>query len=415
MDKMNTSIPLLILGGRENTLAIVRSLGKKGITVNVCANEKAHALRSRYVAKKLPIPSSMAQADYWKNHLLTHPDPDLSHNIIFACDDDSIEFLYQHHAALKEKNYILDDFNTNLHRQLLDKKSTLELARKVGIATPNFWEVETLADVQQHEKEYIFPVILKPTFSHLFQRAFPAQKFLDAENFSELIRQAKRILDANLEFMICEKIPGPDSLLSSYYTYHTAESKPLFHYTKKIIRRFPMNQGGGSFHQSEWLPETAELGKRFFQSISFTGNGNIEFKKDQRDGQYKIIETNTRFTAGHPLLVAGNMDIALSIYCHLCQQEIPNLKQKGKLSYWYPVQDYMAYKELRAKGLINLKQWIKSIITQRKAYPFFMWNDPAPYLYEWRNLLYGKLNSLKNKKNHSEKNHDLSIQKGTLR
>lgn len=229
------------------------------------------------------------------------------------------------------------------------------------------------------------------------------------------MNQAKRIFDAKLEFMISEKIPGPDSLLSSYYTYHTAESKPLFHYTKKIIRRFPMNHGGASYHQSEWLPETAELGQRFFQSINFTGNGNIEFKKDLRDGQYKIIETNTRFTAGHPLLVAGNMDIALSIYCHLSQQKIPNLKQKGKLAYWYPVQDYMAYKELRNKGLINLKQWVKSIITRRKTYPFFMWDDPAPYLYEWRHLFYGKLDSLKNKRNHSKNKHDISIQKRTTR
>lgn len=392
MNKLNTDTAVLILGGRENALAIVRSLSKKGITVNISAAQNAHSLRSKYGALKFPVPSTSTQADYWEALLITKRNKYLSNNIIFACNDDAIEFLYQHREKLKE-HYILDDFNTKLHRQLLDKKSTLNLAKKVGIGIPAFWEVKSIDDIHALEKSFIYPVILKPTYSHHFQRAFQGKKFLDAQNFDELVIQSKHIFAKNIEFMICEKIPGPDSLLSSYYTYHTADHTPLFHFTKRIIRRFPMNHGGAVYHQAKWLPKTAELGQRFFQSINFTGNGNIEFKKDPRDGQYKIIETNTRFTAGHPLLVANNMDIALSIYCHLSQQTIPTLQQRNSLYYWYPVQDYMAYKELRLKGLINLTQWIKSLQTS-KVCPFFMWDDPMPALYEWKHLFYGKLKSL---------------------
>ena len=395
MTQLNTQTNVLVLGGRENALAILRSLSKKGITVNISATHNAHVLRSHYCANKYPIPASTSAIDYWKDLLITNAKTPLQNNILFACNDDAIEFLYQHREQLEE-NYILDDFNTDLHHQLLDKKSTLELAKKVGIGTPAFWEVTSIDDIHKLKDEFIYPVILKPTFSHLFQRAFQGKKFLDADNFDQLLAGAERIFTAKLEFIISEKIPGPDTLLSSYYTYHTADFKPLFHFTKQVIRRFPMNHGGGVYHQAKWLPETAELGKQFFQSIGFTGNGNIEFKKDLRDGQYKIIETNTRFTAGHPLLIASDMDIALSIYCHLTHQTLPNLHQRKNISYWYPVQDYMAYKELRNKGLINFKQWMQSL-RKKKVYPFFIWSDPLPALYEWKHLFDSKVKSLLHK------------------
>ena len=41
-----------------------------------------------------------------------------------------------------------------------------------------------------------------------------------------------------------------------------------------------VNRGGGCYHETKWLPETAELGRRFFTGIGFRGMGNIEFKRD---------------------------------------------------------------------------------------------------------------------------------------
>ncbi len=69
--------------------------------------------------------------------------------------------------------------------------------------------------------------------------------------------------------MICELIPGPDSQLSRYYTYITHDGQALFHFTKRVLRRYPVNEGPASYHMTQWLPDTAELGKRFFSRDAF--------------------------------------------------------------------------------------------------------------------------------------------------
>ncbi|MFK8066706.1 MAG: carboxylate--amine ligase [Gammaproteobacteria bacterium] len=394
----NNQPPVLLLGGRENALAIVRSLTKKGITVNASAKEDAHVFRSRFCNKKYPVPVVASQKEFWVDLLLsdqksTNVSDSLKGSVLFACNDDALQFLIENRSALEE-DYILDDYDPEIHAVLLDKQATLNLAKSVGIATPNFWNVDSLQDVREIEDEIIFPVIIKPIHSHLFQRQFDGKKYLRAENYDELLANATRVFDKQLEFMISELIPGPDTLLTSYYTYHDKDGNALYHYTKKVIRRFPLNSGAGCYHHSEWLPETAEQGKRFFKGINFRGKGNIEFKYDTRDNQYKIIECNTRFTGGHPLLVRSGADVAHAIYNHLTEQPLPDIGNKKDLGYWYPLPDLAAYRELKGKGLITIFGWVTSLL-KPQTFPFFKWDDPAPSIYEWKNVINEKLNRRK--------------------
>ena len=394
MSQNNTAKPsVLLLGGRENALAIVRSLSKKGITVNVSASASAHAFRSRYCNEKFPVLETMSQKEYWTELLFGNKHTHIKGSVIFACNDEAIQFLAENRSSLEE-DYILDDYDPEIHKALLDKQETLKLARSVGIATPNFWDISSINDVMKIEGDVIFPAIIKPIHSHLFQRQFNGKKYLRAESFEELVSNAALVMDKDLEFMISELIPGPDTLLSSYYTYHDKDGKPLYHYTKKVIRRFPLNSGAGCYHHSEWLPETAEQGMKFFQGINFRGNGNVEFKKDLRDGQYKIIESNTRFTGGHPLLVSSGADIAYAIYNHLVGEPVPEIGNYKQLGYWYPMPDFAAFRELQGKGLLSLTSWIKSLF-RKQTFPFFKWDDPVPSLYEWKNVIEMKLKKKK--------------------
>lgn len=182
--------------------------------------------------------------------------------------------------------------------------------------------------------------------------------------------------------MVVEMIPGPDSLLSSYYTYRTSNGALLYNYTKSIIRRWPVNRGGACFHQSEWLPETAEMGRRMFDGIGWQGIGNVEFKRDLRDGQLKIIEVNGRLTAGHPLVTRGGAPIDLIIYCHLTGQPLPHFDSYSQtMRLWEPLRDFMAFLQLRRTGELGFRGWI-SIVAQKIILPFCI-DDPLPGLAEF--------------------------------
>ena len=72
-------------------------------------------------------------------------------------------------------------------------------------------------------------------------------------------------------------IPGPDTQNCSYYTYRDQHGKELLHLTKRCVRRYPINQGKGTYQITEHLDDVQAMGRRFFDAIDYRGIGNLEF------------------------------------------------------------------------------------------------------------------------------------------
>ena len=370
-------IPVLILGGSENALSITRSLGRLGIPTYVSVSNGKNALYSKYTIQNFPYFNKKNVAEFWSELLLSGQNKFLHGSVILSCNDDAVEFFIKNREVLETK-YILDHTNADIQLAMLDKKKTLQMARSLGISTPNFWDVDKPSDLDSLTNEIKFPVMIKPIHSHLFQKQFGGKKYFKANTSEELNMFFKQIFETELQVMVSEIIPGPDTLLGSFYTYLDTTGKPLFHYTKKIIRRYPKNEGRACYHKTEWDEEIANLGLKFFKGINYRGLGNIEFKRDMRDGQLKVIECNPRFTAAQELLLQSGMDIALLIYNHLTRQPLPHLNSyKQNLHYWYPVKDYRAYLELKRKKEITTWGWLKSLL-HSQVFPYFQFSDPMP-------------------------------------
>jgi predicted ATP-grasp superfamily ATP-dependent carboligase len=370
--------PVLILGGQENALSIVRSLGARGVPVSVSAPRTCWALRSRYCARRYVVPPRESAADYWENLLLRSTDAALDGSVLFACSDEAIEFMSTRRDQLGRR-YLLDDHLASQQIAMLDKRETTRLAAQVGIPTPKQWPVGGVADVDAIESSVDFPVLVRPIHSHKFQRVF-GKKLFTVRDAGELRSKVAEAVAHGVEIIVCELIPGPDDLLSSYYTYIAPDGQHLFHFTKRIIRRSPPNFGLASYHATEWLPETAEMGKRFFRGIGFRGLGNIEFKRDPRDGQLKLIEVNARFTAPHELLVRAQMDIGWIIYLHVTGGIVPPANGfKEHLRLWHFLDDFDAYRDLRALGQLSFLSWVRSV-ARPQVLPYFSLHDPTPAL-----------------------------------
>jgi predicted ATP-grasp superfamily ATP-dependent carboligase len=370
-------VPVLVLGGQENAIAIVRSLGRRGIPVHVAARADCLAFRSRYCGDRFPWDRSANATSHFADLLLGTTPNHLRGSVLFPCSDDAIEFVADHCGTLRER-FAVPDFLPDLQRALLDKQRTLELARSAGVPVPNFWDLEGIEELEPRRHEITFPVMVKPLHSHLFQRAFGPKRFFTAGDFDELVQRARQVRERGLDAMVCEIIPGPDSLLSSYYTYIDGRGEHLFHFTKRVLRRYPMNQGGASYHITEWLPETAELGRRFFRGIGFQGLGNIEFKRDPRDNTLKVIECNARFTAAQWLLVRAGIDIAHLIYCHVTGRPVPTIgRYREHVRMWYPLEDYWAFREMRGQGMLTVWGWLRTVLRPQVT-PYFTITDPMP-------------------------------------
>lgn len=379
--KIDTSTPVILLGGRGNTLSIARNLGRLGVSIRVSGATGCIGMNSRYCCESFPVGSDQSTHEFWRDLLLSSR-RDLDGHIVFALCDDSVEFLLDHHEALRER-YILDDFVPQLRRDMLDKKRTLELAEQAGIPVPRSWMADDLEDLEKIRDELRFPAMVKPIHSHLFAPIMGCKLFIIEDSFDEVVEKVKLARQHDLQVMVVEMIPGPDDLLCSYFTYIDASGHSLFHYTKRVLRRFPVNRGGACYHITEWIPETAELGRRFFDAIGWRGMANIEFKRDVRDGKLKVIEVNPRFTAAHRLIVESGAPIDIMVYCSLTGQEVPTFESYMQdLRMWNPPRDFMAFRELNKRGKLSLSNWLHSVFFYKKILPVFSLSDPIPSFIE---------------------------------
>ena len=369
--------PILILGGNYNALSIARSIGRRGIDIYMSLRAGVYANYTRYAKKLFPYPTELEANDFWLNLLLDKSKDELYGSVIFPCSDEAVEFVSNHKDNLNP-HYILEDFDSEARLALLNKQKTIDLATSAEVPAPKYISISSQIDLDGIDSQVTYPAIVKPHYTYLFRKAFQGKKFFFVNNSKELHERLEQLSGHPFDVMICEFIPGPDNLLGSYYTYVDRDDRSLYHFTKKIIRRYPKNHGPATLHILEVDDEIEQLGRRFVSRNNLKGFLNVEFKKDLSDNQFKIIECNPRFTGANELLVRGGLDAAWIIYNYLIGLPIPapGPYKKG-LTLWFPFRDYNAYKELRALDEITPRQWFKSVF-RKHVDPVCGISDPIP-------------------------------------
>jgi|tagenome__1003787_1003787.scaffolds.fasta_scaffold20988464_3 D-aspartate ligase len=367
--------PAVVLGGSYNSLSVARALGRQGIEVHALGDGAGGALvrHSRYVRSYLPVESSAGAPDEWMKWLRTGPQG----AVLLPCSDGALEFLAMHRYELQALGYCPAAGADEVTLALLDKERTYELARRVGVAAPRTAAITTLEELRKVADDWDFPCALKPRHSHLFARRFGSKALVvkDAEALEAAFHATS---EHGLEMIVTEIIPGDDSRYCSYYSYLDEDGTPLFDFTKRKLRQNPPGFGLGTYHVSEWVPDAAELGLRFFTAIGLRGVGNVEFKRDSRNGQLVIIECNPRFTAADKLVRRAGVDMAtLSYRRALGLPVVPPTGFRHGVRQWHPVEDVLAFRAYRARGELGTAAWLLSL-ARPLGLPMSDVRDPRP-------------------------------------
>jgi predicted ATP-grasp superfamily ATP-dependent carboligase len=368
--------PVVILGGDANALSVARCLGRRGVRVFTLNDHEAPVRHSRY-CRLLPVPWMGSMEASWAGYVLG-PDAEwLRGSVLLACCDEALELIAHNRARLSER-FLLDESNPDAQLAMLNKLATYEAARAAGVPTPRFWVTGAGRSLRDLEPELVYPLLVKPLYSHRFAGRFGGKKFFVAGNVDELREGVETAGSAALEVMLVEQIPGPDDRLCSYYTYLDRDGTPQFDFTKRIIRRFPVGMGNGCAHITDRNPEVKEVALRLFRHVGLRGLANAEFKRDDRDGTLKLIECNARFTAANCLVASSGLDLAAFVYNRLVGLPPPATdRYRTGVRLWYPTQDFRAYLELRRRKQLSLWGWLRSI-AHRQTLPYFRWSDPLP-------------------------------------
>jgi D-aspartate ligase len=369
--------PAILFGGFFQTFKVVESLASRSIPVYALNNRWAEARYSRF-ARAIRLPENVPYPQAATDFLTGDASDYLEGSVLLAGGDQELEIISMHREMLKEK-FRLDLSNPVAQQTMLNKLATYKAAKEAGVPTPKFWQVRDEGDLQRLRDEFVYPLIVKPKVSHVFQRAFK-RKFFEAGNFQDLLDSYRMTERVGIEVVLLERIPGSDNKLCSYYTYLDEEGNALFDFTKRVIRRYPVNMGIGSYHITDRVEHVRELSLKLFRHVGLQGLANAEFISDERDGQLKLIECNARFTASNSLVARAGFDLGNFVYNRTVGIPQPPLTNfRTGLRLWDPLRDFRAFLQLRKRGELTLGQWIASIM-HRSSISYFSWRDPLPSL-----------------------------------
>jgi predicted ATP-grasp superfamily ATP-dependent carboligase len=372
---MSSFPPVVILGGQQNALAAARSLGARGVSVHTVGEFEGHVVgSSRFVHRG------------WRTRDPDHPKAEWMQwfergwapgAVVFPCSDAALEYLATVREPLRALGYRPLEAADDVTLAMLDKAATYEAAARVGVDVPRTEVVRTIEDVDRVAATFAYPCALKPCSSHRFTLQFGVKAVRVATD-EELRKAFARIRPSGLEMLVTEIVPGVDDEYRSYYTYLDDRGEPLFHFTKRKLRQYPPGFGLGTYHDTLWDPEVAELGLRFLSGVGLRGIGNVEFKRDARDGRLKLIECNPRLTAADRLVQAAGTDIPYVAYRRAAGLPVDEPQEcRDGVSLWDPGADIRAFLLARAVGDTTTRAWLAGVARPHHL-PYFEWRDPMP-------------------------------------
>jgi predicted ATP-grasp superfamily ATP-dependent carboligase len=363
--------PVILLGGAANALSVARQVGRLGAQVYALPEPPGLVVHSRYCRGLRP-------GGTWEQFLLGPESDFLRGAVLLACGDAGIQLIAARREQLAER-FRLDDSNPAAQRQMLDKLSTYRAAAAAGVPTPKFWVAESRQQLEAVRGELVFPLVVKPRLSHVFENK-TGKKLLVVNDYNGVAAAVDEIAATGTDCLLMELIPGPDDRLCSYFTYLDEDSRPMFHFTKRVIRRYPLMTGGACYHVTDRIPELPELANRLFRHVGLRGLANVEFKRDARDGRYKVIECNARFVASDCLVARSGINLAAFVYSRITGRELPKMDTYALgMRLWDPVRDFQAQAALRRRGELTLWQGLASVC-HRQTFQYFQWTDPLPAL-----------------------------------
>lgn len=372
------SAPAYVLSMESNGLGVARTLGREGISVvGIDHRSWAPGLTSRYVRPLLCGDMSKEPKEVLRLLL-----EDVRHNggrgVLFPASDAAVMFMSRHRSELASGfDFLLP--SENVEGALTNKRLQHEEALRLGIPVAETFFPGSEDDMARVIKGVHFPAFIKPLYSHLWFKRF-GNKGIIVKNPEELRARMAEVFETSLEVMVQSIIlpPGEDLFSVGAYFGRNGYISPPFVWHK--LRQYPPNFGVGSLAESAHQPEVVELAMKFMKGLGYQGIGYVEFKRDQRDGRWKMIEMNARTGATNALQAEAGLPLVLFEYNDLTGGPRPSIVDyRDGVLWWDSMNDLDSYRRLRMRGQITLRQWVRSWF-ESEVYAYYAPDDMRPAL-----------------------------------
>lgn len=391
-------IDVLVTGAETHQgIVVIRSLGRKGIGMLVTGDAKtSKGFYSRYATKHEVVPSSISESEAFVDSVLE----------LVRLND--IPYIY----PVTESSMIALDLRrdkvdavagliappSQLIRSALDKKKTLELARKVGIETSKTSYPNSSEEAVAIAEEWGYPVVLKPRAD--VRSNGPDGGFEFKAMFVKSTDQLRAVLK-NIELrdfpMMQDFASGPQTC---FHCFVEKGSDAHSFFQDDMVRMLPMWGGVGARRLSRPVDDQIrEQSKDLFRLMNWEGCAQTQWKGPGKDGLYKFLEVTVRLPASVGSPVASGIDMPWLNYRYFTGQSVKPATSFviGKHSRWFKGDTVTVFRHLTG----DMPESGDPLPTRRSM--FFSWlydfirpglkndvesfTDPMPGLVELKDLM----------------------------
>jgi protein-tyrosine-phosphatase/predicted ATP-grasp superfamily ATP-dependent carboligase len=379
---------VLVLGQEDRAfLAVIRSLGRRGLDVHVAwCPPDAVALKSRYVAAVHELPRYARDDDTWRRAFVELCDRE-RFDLVVPTNDTTIMPLVAHRDEL-EQHARLHLPSPEAYAICFDKGVTHDFAQAHGVPVPRQLRLALPASADAIPSDW-YPIVLKPLASFTLDD-------LDRKHF---VRRVTEPADLAREL---EHFTTARELLVQEYFQGTGVGVEMLAHEGHVLLAFQHlrvheRRGGGADSYRVSLPLRADMrdaATRMVAALAYTGVIMFEFKMNLETGAWVLLEINGRFWASLPLCLHAGADFPIHLYELLVEgrREFPQEYRHGVYCRNWTRDVIWLRENLRAPDgervpLGTVVRELTAALAGRESSDTFILDDPAPGVEDLRRMV----------------------------
>ena len=366
--------PAVVLGLLWAGLSFARSLGRAGVPVTgVTMHPHEFGVRSRYLRDVSRAPGDEAVLKALRAAAQGDAKP-----VLLPERDDHVELVLRHWDEVRELFELPLPDDPDVARRLRHKATLPQEAERAGLEAPRTVAADSIETLRALDLRP--PFLLKPVEGQHFAGSF-GEKVLVAQTKDELVAQWKRAKERRFDTVVQELVPDSEDGIWSLFTYIGRSGRPLANVTGVKVRQGPLHFGTSAVFRTTPQPRVRELGLRLLQSAGYKGFAQVELAYDRRDGDFKLLEVNTRVPMWAGVAMTRHFDIARIAYDDLCGRPEPEPVDLQQELWWaFFAKDLAVSLQMARRRELTPAGWARPYLQKHKVRAVFAADDPLPAL-----------------------------------
>jgi D-aspartate ligase len=377
---------VLALGSGLTLLGVIRALSEVNADVFALPDAEGAARSSRWFHPGAPALSGLTPNNLQRG-LQNLP----SRTVLMPCSDLWVRAVAALPAEIRTR-YPASVAPLAAIDVLVDKSHFRDTLDQLGLPHPTTRLLRSTGELDDVPDPVLRSSFLKPVGSQQFFARFGVKAFRIGSR-TEAVNRLMTCIDAGFEMLLQEYIPGPPANHYFIDGFVDRQGVTKARFARRRLRMNPPDFGNSTLMVSVPISDVgngAETLDALFAHLHYRGIFSAEFKRDERDGQFNLIEINARPWWYVEFAARCGVNV-----CALALRDALGKPMDTVSDYAlgrrcvYPYYDLGAVRSERSAGRIGLFGWARSWLGAYQ--PVFRWSDPLPAMREVWGLIRRRL------------------------